>query len=181
MEVKYKAIYADCPWQYGNINTGGSLSSGSASKYSTMPLEEICSMNVPGIVDKSGCVLFLWATTPLLPDAFRVMERWGFSYKTSVYWDKLSYGMGYWFRGQVEQCLVGVCGNVKAFRRQTPNIIRAKPRAHSQKPEEIWNLIDPALNDHGIFPRLEMFCRGEPRPGWDGWGFECQNGVTLKL
>jgi len=178
----YKVVLADCPWSYRNVNTGGSLISGSAEKYSTMSVEEICAMKVPEIMDPRGSVLFLWATTPLLPEAFQVMNSWKYHYKTSVYWRKMmSLGMGYWFRGQVEQCLVGIRGKVPAFRHQKPNFIQSKVRAHSQKPEEFWELINPALDAHGLSPRIELFCRGVPRTGWDGWGFECLNSQDLNL
>jgi len=180
----YRAIVCDPPWQYKSIKTGGSMMSGSAAKYPTMPLLDICNMGVPAIAHSSGSVLFLWVTTPLLPEAFQVMSKWGFKYKTSIYWRKImSLGMGYWFRGQVELCLMGIRGDVKAFRHQKPNFIQSKVREHSQKPEEFWELINPALDAHGLSPRIELFCRGEPRIGWDGFGKECvgKNCVELDL
>lgn len=156
--------------------------SGSASKYKTMTTLEICEMKVPAISHSQGSVLFLWATTPLLPDAFKVMDAWEFKYKTSIYWRKImSLGMGFWFRGQVEVCLMGIRGDVKAFHSQNPNFIQSRVRAHSQKPEELWNLIEPELDKYKLSPRVELFCRGEPRPGWDGWGSECQKSVKLDL
>lgn len=177
----YKAIAADCPWSYQS-KAGGSWASGSAAKYSTMSLLDICNMGVPAIAHSGGSVLFLWATTPLLPEAFQVMKSWGFKYKTAIYWRKImSLGMGFWFRGQVEMCLVGIRGDVKAFRCQKPNFIQSKVRAHSQKPEEFWKLINPVLDAHGLSPRIELFCRGEPHPWWDGWGSECLNSVDLEL
>jgi hypothetical protein len=33
-------------------------------------------------------VLFLWAPSPKLADAIRVMDAWGFSYRTCAVWDK---------------------------------------------------------------------------------------------
>jgi N6-adenosine-specific RNA methylase IME4 len=180
----YRAILADPPWEYTNTKTGGSLISGSAAKYPTMPLHEICAVKVPAIARSDGSVLFLWTTTPFLVDgsAIQVMKEWGFKPKTAIYWRKImSLGMGFWFRGQVEVCLFGIRGEVKAFRCQKPNFIQSKVRAHSQKPEELWQLIEPELDKYELSPRIELFCRGEPRPGWDGWGTECPNGVTLEL
>lgn len=180
----YRAIAADPPWQYRNVNTGGSMVSGSAAKYITLPLLDICNMAVPAIARSDGSVLFLWTTTPFLVDgsATRVMKEWGFTPKTAIYWRKImSLGMGYWFRGQVEVCLLGIRGNVKAFRCQKPNFIQCKVRAHSQKPEELWQLIEPELDKYKLTPRVELFCRGNSRPGWDGWGSECLNSVDLEL
>ncbi len=77
----YQVIYADPPWSYNNKRTGGSMKSGAVSKYPTMSLEDICDMSIPS--DKNA-VLFLWATVPLLPEAFTVMNAWGFKYKTMI-------------------------------------------------------------------------------------------------
>ena len=179
---KYKSIYADPPWSYKS-RAGGSWISGSAAKYPTMSLDEICAMKVPEIADPRGSVLFLWTTTPFLVDgsAPTVMKEWGFTPKTAIYWDKMSYGLGFWFRGRIEVCLVGIRGKVTAFRCQKPNFIQSKVRAHSQKPEELWQMIEPELDKYNLNPRVELFCRGSSRNGWDGWGTECLNGVTLDL
>jgi N6-adenosine-specific RNA methylase IME4 len=179
----YRAIYADPPWQYRS-RAGGSWSSGSAAKYPTMSLLDICNMGVPAIARSDGCVLFLWTTTPFLVDgsATQVMKSWGFTPKTAIYWRKImSLGMGFWYRGQLEVCLLGICGDVKAFRSQKPNFIQSKVRAHSQKPEELWQLIEPELDKYNLTPRIELFCRGVPRTGWDGWGTECTNSQDLSL
>jgi len=79
--------------------------------------------------------------------------------------------MGYWFRGQIEECLVGIKGNVKAFRLQKPNFIQSKARDHSQKPEEFFQLIEPAIQN--MNPKIELFAR-ERRDGWDSWGNEME-------
>lgn len=153
MRPKYKVIYADVPWTYRNERTGGSMSSGSAQKYKTLSLPDILSLPVALVADRDS-VLFLWATTPLLPEALSVMSAWGFTYKTSLYWRKImSLGMGFWYRGQVEQLLLGVRGRVKAFRIQKPNFIQTKVRDHSQKPEEMRELVELC----GLSPRLELF------------------------
>jgi len=77
----------------------------------------------------------------------------------------MSLGLGYWFRGQVEVCLFGIKGNIKAFRCQRPNFIQTKARKHSQKPDELYGLIE-SLN---LDPKIELFCRNK-RQGWDSFG-----------
>jgi len=162
---KYKCILADPPWSYENKKTGGSLNGGAEQQYQTMPLDEICDMEVKRISEKDSC-LFLWATTPLLPEGLEVLKSWGFKYKTAIYWRKImSLGMGYWFRGQVELCLLGVRGNLKAFRSQEPNFIETRVRKHSQKPDHLYGIIE-TLN---LDPKIELFAR-ENREGWDVWG-----------
>jgi len=54
----------------------------------------------------------------------------------------MSLGMGFWFRGQVEVCLLGIRGKIKPFRLQTPNFIQTKALRHSEKPIEIRRLIE---------------------------------------
>jgi len=168
---KYNILYIDPPWSYRNKNTGGSMKSGSSAKYTTMSLEEICNLPIPKIADKNS-VLFLWATVPLLPEAFSVLKQWGFKYKTTIFWRKImSLGMGYWFRGQVEILLLGVKGKVKAFRCQKPNFIQCKVLKHSEKPEEFRQLIMEATNKIENPRRIELFAT-KKITGWDSIGYE---------
>jgi N6-adenosine-specific RNA methylase IME4 len=44
--------------------------------YPTSSTDDICKRDIPSIAAKD-CVLFLWATVPMLPDALKVMEAWG--------------------------------------------------------------------------------------------------------
>ena len=170
-EKRYRALVVDPPWQYRNKNTGGSMKSGASAKYPTMSLEEICALPVPNICERDA-VLFLWGTTPLAEYPFEVMKAWKFKYKTKIYWHKTgNLGLGNWFRGQVEECLVCVRGDVKAFHLQKPNFIQSKAREHSRKPEEFFQLIGPAVEN--INPKIELFAR-ERRTGWDCWGYGVQ-------
>ena len=171
---KYQIIYADPPWSYRNKKTGGSMISGSMAKYPTMPLEEICSLPIRQIVDKNS-VLFLWVTCPMMREGLRVMDSWGYKYKTKIYWRKImSLGMGFWYRGQVEELWLGVKGKVKAFRCQKPNFIQSKVLRHSQKPEEFRERIEEC----GLQPRIELFAR-KKTPGWDVWGNEVESDIEL--
>jgi len=170
-DKKYKTILADPPWTYENVKTGGSLKSGSAQKYPTMTLKEICNLEVPKISAKKS-VLFLWATVPLIREGLTVMEKWGYEYKTFITWRKImSLGMGYWFRGQVEINLLGIRGKVKAFRSQKPNFIQCKVGKHSQKPEKFFQLIEPIITKFDLNPKIELFAR-EKRENWEAWGLE---------
>jgi len=49
-----------------------------------MSLEDIKKLNIDNISDKD-CILFLWATMPLLQEAFEVIKSWGFTYKTCAF------------------------------------------------------------------------------------------------
>ena len=103
---KYSVLLADPPWRY-SFHT--SHNSGVELHYETMSLESICSVPVQDISAKN-CVLFLWATAPLLPQALEVMESWAFTYKSHLVWVKSGNHMGYWSRGKHELLLVGTKG-----------------------------------------------------------------------
>ena len=164
---KYKTLLVDPPWQYRNKKTGGSMVSGSAQKYDTLSIEELCALRIDKITAKD-CVLFLWVTCPMTPEAVRLIDAWSFKFKTKIYWRKImSLGMGYYFRGQVEELWVCVKGKVKAFRCQKPNFLQTKALKHSEKPTEIFDWIEPYAQK----PRAELFATRE-RIGWDCFGYE---------
>jgi site-specific DNA-methyltransferase (adenine-specific) len=152
------------------------MNSGSSAKYPVLGLDVLSLFPVKDIASKDS-VLFLWATVPLLPDVLSLLGNWGFEYKTAIFWRKImSLGLGFWFRGQVELCLLGVRGHVKPFRLQCANFIQSKALRHSEKPEEMRHLIELT----GLVPRIELFARQEV-DGWDCWGDEVEgNGGILR-
>ena len=169
----YQALSVDSPWEYRSKRTGGSMKSGACQKYPTMSLEELAGLPVKDIAAKNA-VLFLWITTPLKIDIIesRLIETWGFNYKTSLYWIKKDrLGLGSWWRGSVEECLFCIRGKVPAFRETADNLIIAKPGIHSEKPKEYWEKIEPVLTRNNLNKRVELFARN-PRNGWDAFGNE---------
>jgi len=150
------------------------MKSGVSAKYPTMELRDIKLLPVARLADLN-CACFLWVPVPLLPDGLSVLETWGFEYKTAIFWRKImSLGMGFWFRGQVEICLLGIVGKVKAFRIQKANFIQSKAGRHSEKPEEMRKLIE----ETGLLPRLELFGRKKAE-GWDCWGNEVESDIVM--
>jgi site-specific DNA-methyltransferase (adenine-specific) len=142
--------------------------------YPKMLTKDICALPVRDIAEEDS-VLFLWGTVPLIQDAFLVLESWGYRYKTMLFWRKImSLGMGFWFRGQVEILLLGIRGKVSPFRIQKKNIIEARVRAHSQKPDEFYTLLETIP----LEPRIELFAR-QRRPGGDCWGNEVDSDIDL--
>ena len=98
---KYGIIYADPPWRY-DMKRGHGVAE---NHYPTMSIEEICALPVADLAAKDSA-LFLWGTFPQLKEAFRVIDAWGFQYKTLAFlWlkqnrkaDTWFYGMGFWTR-----------------------------------------------------------------------------------
>jgi len=179
---KYSVIYADPPWSYNfkepTASKGGSSGSGYSAGvdyyYGTMSIKQIMNLPVKNICD-NDCVLFLWATNPLLPEALDTMKAWGFKYKTMITWHKLRCkGMGYWFRGHTEHILVGVKGNVKAFRSLDHNIKQLPVQAHSKKPNEFREMIDKVSFGN----KIELFARNKSE-GWDVFGNEVSSDIEL--
>lgn len=163
----YRIIVVDFPWRYKS-RAGGSMKSGSSAKYETMDIDDICAFPLKRI-SASDSMLFLWGTTPLMPEAFRAMRELGWRYATMITWRKImSMGMGWTYRVQTEHCLVGYRGKQKALRAQRANFIQAKAGIHSAKPQEFWDLLEETLPDC-LNPRMELFSRQE-RDGWDCWG-----------
>ena len=91
----YDVILADPPWHFQNWNgapgelTPGQQRRGNAqSHYRTMSQAEIESLPIPTAKDS---VLLLWSCWPLLPEAMRTIDAWGFTYKTLAWvWVKLN-------------------------------------------------------------------------------------------
>jgi N6-adenosine-specific RNA methylase IME4 len=146
------------------------MTSGSVQKYGTLSLPELCALPIPSIMAPDA-VLFLWATVPLLDQAFSVITAWGFKYKTCIFWKKQGrLGMGFWYRGQVEVCLFAVRGKVAPFKCAIPNIVEAPATGHSRKPEAMARLITLSTPTLPASPRVELFAR-EPFAAVPGWTY----------
>lgn len=161
-EGKFNVIYADPPWQY-DLSLRGSPE----EHYPVMETKSICDLKIPSAEDT---VLFLWATNPKLEEALQVMRAWGFTYKTNLVWVKDKTGTGYYFRGQHELLLLGVKGNpsVPLEADRPSSVLFATRGKHSQKPEEVYALIEKMYPNS---KRLELFAR-QKREGWEAWGNE---------
>lgn len=170
-DKKYNIIYADPAWEYNNKKTGGNYKSGSVQKYKTMTLEEIKNLPIKDI-SQDNCVLFLWSTTPLLPEALEVMKSWGFKYKTKIVWYKTNFGMGDWLRIQSEDLLIGIRGKITPFYYQRGNIFIHDILGHSEKPEFFRNLIDILTISLDNPKKIELFSRKSNIENWDLWGLE---------
>lgn len=171
--MKYNVIYVDIPWNYRDKANAGKR--GANHKYPTLTLKEVINLPVNEIV-ADNCFLFLWATAPLLPDAFKVIEAWGFEYKTMAFvWvkknkvaDSLFWGMGNFTRSNAEFCLLAVKGKPKRICAAVHSVVMSPIQKHSQKPNEVRNRIVELC---GNIPRLEIFAR-EKYDGWDCVGNE---------
>ena len=142
-------------------------------------------------IAEADCALFLWATDPMLPDALRTMESWGFRYRTVAFvWAKLNsrapasgfsaddfaIGTGYWTRANPEMCLLGTRGKPQRVSRAVRRLVIANRREHSRKPDAVADGIVELMGD---VSRIELFAR-ESRAGWESWGDQAVKFDTRK-
>ena len=160
LKGKYSVISIDPPWNYGReYDPHGSRV---ANPYPEMSTKEIQDIKLPLLEDS---ILCLWTTHSFLPVAFDLLKGWELEYKATIVWDKESMGMGSWLRMQCEFCLIAIKGNPFWNNTKYRDIIRAKRRQHSRKPDEFFDIIKEVTAGR----RLEYFSR-EKREGWDVFG-----------
>lgn len=174
-QQRYSTILADPPWQFQNRTGKMAPEHKRLLRYPTMELQEIIDLPVAKLAAAKSH-LYLWVPNALLQEGLRVMEAWGFTYKSNLVWYKIrkdggpdGRGVGFYFRNVTELILFGVRGSMRTLapgRRQV-NILSTQKREHSRKPDEIYNLIE----DCSPGPYLELFARF-PQHGWDQWGNE---------
>ncbi|MCH8467710.1 MAG: S-adenosylmethionine-binding protein [Roseinatronobacter sp.] len=171
---KFQTILADPPWQFQNRTGKMAPEHKRLARYPTLSLDEICDMPVKALA-ADPAHLYLWVPNALLPEGLKVLEHWGFQYKSNLVWYKVRKdggpdrrGVGFYFRNVTEILLFGVRGkNARTLApgRSQENILVTQKREHSRKPDEQYDLIERCSFGN----RLELFARG-PRAGWTVWG-----------
>ena len=157
---KFRVIYADPPWKYGDQLT--EAYGATEYHYPAMSLSELCAYPVSDLTEPNA-VLFLWVTSPLLESAFPVIKAWGFAYKTSFVWDKVKHNMGHYNSVRHEFLLVAARGSCTPdVAKLYDSVVTIERAAHSVKPPEFRQMID-TLYPHG--KRLELFAR-QTVEGW---------------
>lgn len=173
----FSIIYADPPWKrvlHSDV-TGGEKSA--ETHYPTMTVEEICDLGCPAARE---ALLELWTTD--LANGLRVMQAWGFEYKSFLGWRKVypgkQAGTGYWSRDNLEILLIGVRGNFPAPLPGTQPIKCTDHPVleHSRKPaffaaeiQRLW----PDLTKLEMFQRKESLDPDDARitsGKWQFWG-----------
>lgn len=182
----FATIVADPPWRYGNTSTRAAAQ----DHYDTLSIAQLCGEELlpdgtnlakdvvhPKSAERAH--LYLWSTSSHLPDAFAVMEAWGFTYKTYLVWVKPQMGMGNYFRVSTELVLFGVKGDMRTQDMGLMNWFEARRGKHSAKPSRFYDLVAKASPG----PYLEMFARCDTSNqlpgtcqcaqclrGWEIWG-----------
>jgi N6-adenosine-specific RNA methylase IME4 len=170
---RYAVIAADPPWQYDDKLEGINRE----LPYPTMPLAEICALDV-GARAAQSCVLWLWVTNAHLLDgsAAAVLKAWGFEAKTILTWVKDKIGLGRWLRGKTEHVILAVKGHPVLRLTNQSTVLEAPRRANSEKPPEFYAMVEELC----VAPqggRLELFARAA-RAGWVTSGSEAPETIT---
>lgn len=172
---RYSTILADPPWQFQNRTGKMAPEHKRLLRYPTMELKEIMELPVAKMA-AARSHLYLWVPNALLQDGLKVMEAWGFTYKTNIVWYKIrkdggpdGRGVGFYFRNVTELLLFGLRGSMRTLQpgRTQVNLVPTRKREHSRKPDELYDLIERCSPG----PYLELFARFR-REGWDQWGNE---------
>jgi N6-adenosine-specific RNA methylase IME4 len=168
-QKKYGVILADPEWQFEPWSRETGLDRAADNHYPTSVTDVIAARPVQDIAAED-CVLFLWATVPMLPQALLVMGVWGFDYRSNFVWFKTRAGTGYWSRNCHEHLLLGVRGSMPAPApgTQWQSTLSAPVGEHSAKPELFYELIEAYFP---TLPKIELNAR-RARPGWDAWGLD---------
>jgi N6-adenosine-specific RNA methylase IME4 len=161
---KYRIIYADPPWKYGNTMPDDFKEQ--ADHYQLMTMTEICEMPINEITEDNA-VLFIWVTSPILEESFQVINSWGFKYKASFVWDKVKHNMGHYNSVRHEFLLIAVKGSCQPdVQKLHDSVVSEERTTHSKKPEIFREIIDE------IYPygkRIELFARIKTK-GWETYG-----------
>ena len=174
----YKTILADPPWRFTNRTGKVAPEHKRLNRYDTLSLEEIMEIPVSLAAGESSH-LYLWVPNALLPEGLKVMEAWGFQYKSNLSWHKVrkdggpdGRGVGFYFRNTTEIILFGIRGRMRTLQpgRSQVNIIRTQKQEHSRKPDKLYEIIEKCSPG----PYLEIFARGK-RPGWDVFGNQAED------
>lgn len=158
---KYNVIYADPPWKESG---GGRIKRGADKHYNLMSTKDIMELPIINIA-ADNAHLYLWVTNNFLPDGLKVMEAWGFKYKTMITWVKDRFGLGQYFRGQTEHCLFGVRGFLpykteNGKRCQGVTYFTEKRTKHSRKPYKMKQLIE-LVSCRESTKQIELFARND--------------------
>jgi N6-adenosine-specific RNA methylase IME4 len=182
----FGALLVDPPWHF-KFWWGGHEKRKPAGRrrdeigppYETMKEDQLAALPV-GEFAADDCVLFLWTCWPVLEQSLRIIDAWGFTFKTCAFsWMKADRyrlfvdektpfaGMGYWTRANTEPCLLATRGKPKRLNADVRQGIIEPRREHSRKPDCVYERIERLVAG----PYLELFAR-QQRPGWTCWGNE---------
>lgn len=170
---KFPLIYFDPPTKFA----AGDSDRSTENHYPTMTEEQIAALPI-GDLALPDAILLMWTTVPWLRKSIRIIEGWGFEFKSAAFWDKVSIGTGFWWQGQVEILIAATRGKPPAPENGSilgPSLYSEKKTDHSAKPLYFRDRIN-AVPEWKDWPKVELFARADgPLPeNWWAWGNEAR-------
>lgn len=168
----FRLVLADPPWQLQDKLPGKSR--GAEKNYDVLSVRELMRYPLPPIADDA--LLLIWKLASMPEEVLEVVYAWGFYPKSEIVWvkegkgGKMHFGMGRYVRNAHETCLIAARGQARQYitDRSIRSVFIAPVGAHSEKPQEFYELAERLYPG----PRVELFSRGAPRPGWAHYGRE---------
>jgi len=141
---QFDVIMMDPPWQLATANP----TRGVALGYSQLTDKDIQNLPIPAL-QKDG-FLFIWVINAKYQFCLDLFERWGYTLVDEVVWVKMTVNRrlakshGFYLQHAKEVCLVGKKGADPPGMKGGvgSDIIYSERRGQSQKPEEIYQLIE---------------------------------------
>ena len=156
---QFDVIMMDPPWQLATANPTRGVSLG----YSQLTDQDIANLPLPQL-QKNG-LLFVWVINAKYQWCLNQFKKWGYEFVDEIVWVKvtnsrrLAKSHGFYLQHAKEVCLVARRGDAPPGLKDKAigsDIIFAPRRGQSQKPTEIYELIEE-LVPNGRY--LEIFAR----------------------
>lgn len=166
----YRAGIIDPPWASEPDERDKDHGARGYYPYPTMTPQQVAAMDVPSILCADASV-WLWITNFHLMHGHHLViaKAWGLTPVALLTWVKRKWGQGQRVRGATEHLVQLVRGDVLCLGGATRTWFEGEGGVHSQKPREVYALIEKLSPAPGYF---EMFSRGTPRDLWDMHGNE---------
>ena len=156
--TQFDVIMMDPPWQLATANP----TRGVALGYSQLTDRDIQSLPIPKL--QNDGFLFIWVINAKYQFTLDLFERWGYDLVDEIVWVKMTVNRrlakshGFYLQHAKEVCLVGKKGRDPPGMQKggASDIIYSERRGQSQKPEEIYHIIEQ-LVPNGKY--LEIFGR----------------------
>ncbi len=171
--LRYDFLMIDPPWRFSNYSAKGEKKN-PVSQYDCMTIDAIRALPI-GHIAASNCIMWCWATNPMMPAILETISAWGFRFSTMGTWmkttttGKMRWGPGYWLRSTNEPYIIATLGKPEIKCRAIPSGFSAQAREHSRKPELAYHYAERMAPDAW---RIDLFSRQE-RDGWDNFGDQC--------
>lgn len=187
MIKKYQIICADPPWRQakGGKKSARPKSSGEKLEYPTMGIADIKEiLRKAQQLAEENHILFLWTIDKYLFEAEKIACDLGYKLHARMIWNKVTgIPAAFTIRYGHEYLLYMYCGKLlpvaKDERGKIHSVFTEQVRAHSQKPEIAYRIIEKLYPD---INKLELFARNKRKTLWeiwDVWGNEVKSDINL--